>query len=1060
MNQKKLDKHFQSVNDIILSKQDPVTGLLPASTAINAHGDYTDAWIRDNVYCIQAVWGLALAYRRSAPDHERYYLLSQSVVKLMRGLLTAMMRQSDHVEAFKISLDPADAVHAKFGTQTGLAVVGDEEWGHLQLDAISLYLLMLAQMIASGLRLIYSIDEVNFIQNLVHYISRTYCTPDYGIWERGNKSNHGITEINSSSVGMAKAALEALSDFNLFGNITSRSGVIHVVPSDTARSRFTLSELLPRESNSKETDAALLSIIGYPAFAVEDEKIVTETRNKIIDSLAGQYGCKRFLLDGHQTALEDDTRLHYEPSELQKFRNIESEWPLFFCYLYLDALMRNDLTAAQDWRNKLTPLFIEQNGRKLLPELYMLPAEMIDAEREQPGSQLRIANENIPLTWAQSLFMLADMIQDGVLRVTDIDPLRRRERIGYQRHTSVLVPIIAESNAVKQQLLDLGYNSESLEQVDSVDIFHANQLSLVQTLLGKNDKLGLSGRPYLSTRTLTTSRLYELAGKRMIFLPYYFNPGEFYLSHDNQLLVEHFRASLKFISDCWDQSGQPLIAFLVREDMLNDKNRFFLLELLSELERGNCKGVEVQTGRLVQLMTTSSIERIDYLHNYQFDDHELKRLQRQNIDTDKVDFLSHEMNAMEFHQIMDVNDEHLIKRLQDELDPVALTEILRSLTRRHGLKFIIQWHNRQCTLKQVCDYFYDAACRQHQWSLVRRMADLLNKVDNRVEDALLEIIISQKRLAVGRAYSEKATLSSPLDNTSILLKIRKFGGKTPAESMLTQEVLLHLGHLLKSEPELFENMLTLRVWHFIQLIVAKIGRDSKLIFVDAYEHLLALAPNQILLMLREVLASFNAQEEGLHQQEMLTASGIPLEKPQSSDVTLESSAVNTDWDEWGKTTGSVVRLSPQFYRDIWNLLTRCSGLVIGDKYSLGNRISAEITHDSTAGESSFAFLIEGELNNIDSPAYRQLNIELLETLIDVFQQNPEMKVSTDLTMDIIIGYAVKIAWQSSHQGHYDAQREQAWDAFYRLDPNQCREAFVEAVWHLLRSEEKHISEVD
>ena len=109
MNSDLLDKHYQLVNDIILSKQDPVTGLLPASTATTAHGDYTDAWVRDNVYCILAVWGLALAYRRSAPDHVRSYLLSQSVVKLMRGLLLSMMRQSDRVEAFKHSLDPADA---------------------------------------------------------------------------------------------------------------------------------------------------------------------------------------------------------------------------------------------------------------------------------------------------------------------------------------------------------------------------------------------------------------------------------------------------------------------------------------------------------------------------------------------------------------------------------------------------------------------------------------------------------------------------------------------------------------------------------------------------------------------------------------------------------------------------------------------------------------------------------------------------------------------------------------------------------------------------------------
>jgi phosphorylase kinase alpha/beta subunit len=33
-----------------------------------------------------------------------------------------------------------------------LQVVGDHQWGHLQIDAISLYLLTMAQMTASGLQ--------------------------------------------------------------------------------------------------------------------------------------------------------------------------------------------------------------------------------------------------------------------------------------------------------------------------------------------------------------------------------------------------------------------------------------------------------------------------------------------------------------------------------------------------------------------------------------------------------------------------------------------------------------------------------------------------------------------------------------------------------------------------------------------------------------------------------------------------------------------------------------------------------------------------------------------
>ena len=93
------------------------------------------------------------------------------------------------MEKFKTTLSDKDALHAKFCSKTGAPVVGDDQWGHLQIDAISLYLLTLAQMTASGLQIVFNLDEVAFVQNLVFYIERAYVTPDYGVWERGAKSN-------------------------------------------------------------------------------------------------------------------------------------------------------------------------------------------------------------------------------------------------------------------------------------------------------------------------------------------------------------------------------------------------------------------------------------------------------------------------------------------------------------------------------------------------------------------------------------------------------------------------------------------------------------------------------------------------------------------------------------------------------------------------------------------------------------------------------------------------------------------------------------------------------
>lgn len=559
----KLNIYFQQVREIILNRLDWVSGLLPASTAVNAHGNYTDAWVRDNVYSILAAWGLALAYRRVGEKQGRTYVLEQSVVKLMRGLLTAMMRQAPKVEKFKHTQNPLDALHAKYDTKSGSVVVGDHEWGHLQLDATSLFLLMLAQMTASGLRIVFTIDEVNFVQNLVHYISRTYRTPDYGIWERGNKINHGIAELNASSIGMAKAALEALSGFNLFGKDGGQSSIIHVISDDIARTRITLESLLPRESISKEADSAVLSITGFPAFAVDNQAIRSKTETITCEKLEGRYGCKRFLLDGHQTVIEDSHRLHYHPHELKQFMAIECEWPLFFTYLLLNSLFTDKKEAAKSYRHKLEGLLVEQNGQKLLPELYIVPKPLIAEEKANPHSQQRVPNENVPLVWAQSLFILGSLIQDSLLELDDIDPLGRY-KVVRQNDCKLQVALLAQDETVQDSLMKYGIRTQTLAEIAPIQVREAMELAEAYTHVGRNDRIGLTGRPLRQLRTLATSKMYVLSGERLVFLPQCLNQKGFYLAMDNRLLIQRLRLEFAYIYKHWDKTANPLVVMTIR----------------------------------------------------------------------------------------------------------------------------------------------------------------------------------------------------------------------------------------------------------------------------------------------------------------------------------------------------------------------------------------------------------------------------------------------------------------------------------------------------------------
>ena len=116
---------------------------------------------------------------------------------------------------------------------------------------------------------------------------------------------------------MAKAAMDAIHGLNLLGDNGSSLSMIHVDPDAQYRNHVILSTLLPRESNSKETDAALLCVTGFPAFSIENSELKMSTEQRVVDKLECRYGFKRFNKDGHHTVKENKSKKFYDPLELE-----------------------------------------------------------------------------------------------------------------------------------------------------------------------------------------------------------------------------------------------------------------------------------------------------------------------------------------------------------------------------------------------------------------------------------------------------------------------------------------------------------------------------------------------------------------------------------------------------------------------------------------------------------------------------------------------------------------------------------------------------------------------
>ncbi|HMW29168.1 glycoside hydrolase family 15 protein [Plasticicumulans sp.] len=1037
------------IETVMLARQDPVTGLLPASTAVTVHGDYTDAWVRDNVYSILCVWGCGLALRRHRGGDPRAYRFEQGAVKTMRGLLTAMMKQAHKVERFKHTLAPIDALHAKYGSRTGEPVVADDGWGHLQIDATSVFLLMLVQMIASGLRVVYSLDEVDFVQALAHYIARAYRTPDYGIWERGDKINTGDPEINASSVGMAKAALEALRGFDLFGAEGGPASVIHVSSDDIARMRNLLEATLPRESRSKEVDAALLSVIGFPAWAVEDAELVERTRHEVVAKLQGRYGCKRFLRDGHQTVLEDHTRLHYESGELARFERIESEWPLFFTYLMLDGLMRGRDGQAHEYRERLAPLLVDRGAGPLLPELYLVPEKSVAAEKARPGSQPRLPNANVPLYWAQSLYWLALLIDEGWLHPGDIDPLNRRHRIGRRRECTVQVALIADTAAVETALLDAGVRAQTPEAVLPVRVRQASELVEAMTNVGRNAALGLSGRPRRGVGTLVTCQVFTIGGETVVFLPQFLERQDFYLNLSNRVLISRCKAEFAHVRRHWDQAGQPVFALRLTARMLATDGAGELLDFLRALCAGSCEGLPVRVRPLSELIATAGRKRFDRLRDYHFEFAPLEQERSAGNLLDIDPAAARELDAADLQRLEDLPPPAVPVRLAATRNLHEVIALLEIAARRDGIDAPLPDGR---SVRACLEAAYALAAEAGHWGLLRRCAGLLDKHDPKLEDAVANIVAHRKQIALGRGYSDGSVVSTALGNREIVACLRQYAGDDPAGRMLVQEVVLAVETLLKTDPAVFRDTMTIRAWPLVLLVVGDYAWEHRLSQPEAFRRVQTLGPWAFMGRVQAVVRGDNpvsrlARLESLRRDD--AAHGLAVPDPQE-DAGAEAVV---DWLAWRRRHGVLTQLSAHFYEQVWAVLAHCEGLVLGERLDIGNCLdSARLRADMTAAETNFALTVNRLLDKIQSPEYRQLNIEALAALAHLCSANPGLHVAGHIVIDVLTGHAVRLHWlqqHPDHAGHYEAFRAEAWSALYASPPAEVESALIGAFAHLL-----------
>ena len=110
----------------------------------------------------------------------------------------------------------------------------------------------------------------------------------------------------------------------------------------------------------------------------------------------------------------------------------------------------------------------------------------------------------------------------------------------------------------------------------------------------------------------------------------------------------------------------------------------------------------------------------------------------------------------------------------------------------------------------------------------------------------------------------------------------------------------------------------------------------------------------------------------------------------------------------------------------------------------------------------FALRIEHLFNKIQAPEYRQINVEALMELSELFDTNPDWQVDDYIVLDVLVGHAVRLAWidGGDHRAHrYLQDKAKAWRSFYKDSPHRCAKYTVKAMQFLIELGEGEMAPV-
>ncbi|HEY7772531.1 MAG TPA: glycoside hydrolase family 15 protein, partial [Marinagarivorans sp.] len=626
-------------------------------------------------------------------------------------------------------------------------------------------------------------------------------------------------------------------------------------------------------------------------------------------------------------------------------------------------------TQAGAYRRKLESLMVNVDGFGLLPELYYVAKESVDAERKAPKSQKRVANENVPLVWAQSLYVTGLLLDEGYITKDDLDPLVMRRRSRRFTKSQIALVVLAENDDIKQHLAKHGVIAESLADINPVKLISAPHLVQAYSQVGANDTMGLTGRPARRLQSLATSQTYTINGTHCLCLSWLQSEQNGYRSFDTKLTTQNLERELAHIHNHWLSQEVAVFTWMVDQRFCETPGAVEFFDALWQLQlRSQHEHVGYASANLA---LRAGRDNALYLPN----------LCLTPFQTRSRELSDYAPKLTREHLIDDVAP------LLDAEDDTGLYQAINNLMQGRALDANINNETVNCgghtRLKDLIKTIYFKAQIKNYWLSARACFAILGHTHIDLGDALTMLAARHLSISIGAKSTNRITLTQAKLNAEIYEDISKVT-ESALEHTLIQEMLAAIGGLMRTHPDLFKGLGSIQLHNLLHLCCKQDDGEPLTL-----EGLGAQPPSHILNKIEGILESqrqlFSLGVTQSYNNKRASYSGIA-----NSDAEA-AHAIDTDWFEWRVERGLITNFDEDFLLEIWQSLSHAKYIVFGGKDMQDFTLDCELVRSSmTPGEASFAQHIDQLTHHIHPAYFKSAAIETLYGFTHYCSNNPEV----------------------------------------------------------------------